>query len=132
MARSLFDLQNHVFAACQSLESASAAGEQSDAKRRVTDAVTCRAVRHLHRHRPQSDHDIARMQRRFAICNQQQAEKVCGFAVLSFIALEFLGWLVQQAFDYILRWWRSDHAASESVECMMLSSPELNSDFDAA
>jgi len=85
-------------------------------------------VRHLHRRQPRTEQDIERLKRKFVVGDRASAQKLCGFAILGFIGLELLSWLVQRAFDWILEWWQKSHHAAEAVAGMCFEPAGLSTE----
>lgn len=112
---------------CRSADWGSGIAEQ----RRVVDLVCGLGVNYLHSKQPrrvQRDEErfLRRVKRRAArIAEEKDADKAekAGFAPIAFIGMVVVGWLIEQALNWLLRWWRSSDNAPAVVATLCATMP---------
>lgn len=100
-------------------------------QRRVVDLVCGMGVKYLEAKQPrkvQRDEErfLRRVKRRAErVAKEKDADKAekAGFAPLMFIGAAVVGWLIEQALNWLLRWWRSSDSAPEVVKTLCSTMP---------
>lgn len=100
-------------------------------QRRVVDMVCGMAVQYLEAKKPrrvQRDEErfLRKVKRRAKrIAEERDADKAekAGFAPVAFIGMVVVGWLIEQALNWLLRWWRSSDNAPQVVATLCSTMP---------